>query len=347
MISFESDYIAGAHPEVLRKLTETNLEPLSGYGTDPYCESARRKIREAVGMEDAEVEFLVGGTQANAVVISTMLADYEGLIAAETGHISSHEAGAVEYTGHEVLLMPQKEGKILPETLRQYLRTYYADANHEHMTFPGMVYVSHPTEYGTLYTKAELTEISGICREYGIPLFLDGARLGYGLMSRETDLSLPEIARLCDVFYIGGTKVGALCGEAVVFTRGCRPRHFMTSVKRRGALLAKGRLLGVQFDALFTDDLYFRIGRYAIDTAQQLRQIFAEAEIPLYIDSPTNQQFVILENGMMQALAEQVAFSFWEAYDEAHTVVRFATSWSTTREDLDALREILQAVRGR
>lgn len=342
MLSFESDYICGAHPEVLRRLAETNLEPLPGYGTDPCCESAKEKIRRAVGMEDAEIEFLVGGTQANAVVISTMLADYEGVISAETGHVSSHEAGAIEYTGHEVLLLPQQDGKILPETLRNYLRDFYADANHEHMTFPGMVYLSHPTEYGTLYTKAQLTEISAICREYRIPLFLDGARLGYGLMSRDTDLTLQEIAKLCDVFYIGGTKVGALCGEAVVFTGGCRPKHFMTSVKRRGALLAKGRLLGVQFDALFTDDLYFRISRHAIDMAQQLKQIFAEAGIPLYIDSPTNQQFPILENGFMQALSEHVAFSFWEPYDSTRTVVRFATSWSTTGEDLEALREILR-----
>ena len=342
MVSFENDYNAGAHPEVLRKLTETNLEPLSGYGTDPYCKSAREKIRRAVGLPEAQVDFLVGGTQANAVVISTMLADYEGVVAAETGHVSSHEAGAIEYTGHEVLTVPQKDGKMVPETLRRYLEAFFGDENHEHMTFPGMVYLSHPTEYGTLYSQAELTEISGICRGYGIPLFLDGARLGYGLMSRETDLTLPDIAQLCDVFYIGGTKVGALCGEAVVFTKGNRPAHFMTSVKRRGALLAKGRLLGVQFDALFTDDLYYRIGRHAIDMAEKMKAILEELGIPMYLDSPTNQQFVVLENGRLERLREQVAYSFWEKYDDDHTVVRLATSWATTEEDLEVLREALK-----
>ena len=341
MVSFESDYICGAHPEVLRRLAETNLEPLSGYGTDPYCESAKRKIRAAVGLPEAEVFFLTGGTQANAVVISTMLADYEGVLAAATGHVSTHEAGAVEYTGHEVLELPQENGKIVPEDLARYLSDYYADKNHEHMTFPGMVYLSWPTEYGTLYSRAELEKISGICRKYGIPLFLDGARLGYGLMSREADLTLPELAALCDVFYIGGTKMGALCGEAVVFTRGNQPKHFLTSVKKRGALLAKGRLLGVQFDALFTDDLYFRIGRHANEMAEKMKAIFAVRGVPFHIQSPTNQQFVVLENGRMEALRQKIAFSFWEKVDDTHTAVRFAAGWSTTEEDLRALEAAL------
>ena len=341
MVSFESDYICGAHPEVLRRLAETNLEPLSGYGTDPYCESAKRKIRAAVGLPEAEVFFLTGGTQANAVVISTMLADYEGVLAAATGHVSTHEAGAVEYTGHEVLELPQENGKIVPEDLARYLSDYYADKNHEHMTFPGMVYLSWPTEYGTLYSRAELEKISGICRKYGIPLFLDGARLGYGLMSREADLTLPELATLCDVFYIGGTKMGALCGEAVVFTRGNQPKHFLTSVKKRGALLAKGRLLGVQFDALFTDDLYFRIGRHANEMAEKMKAIFAARGVPFHIQSPTNQQFVVLENGRMEALRQKIAFSFWEKVDDTHTAVRFAAGWSTTEEDLRALEAAL------
>ena len=323
MISFESDYIAGAHPEVLRKLTETNLESLPGYGTDPYCESAKQKIRSLIGIPDAEIFFLAGGTQTNAVVISTVLADYEGVIAAKTGHVSTHEAGAIEYTGHE---------------------DYFADDNHEHMTFPGMVYLSHPTEYGTLYSKAELTAIAGICRKFQLSLFLDGARLGYALTSRETDLSIRDIAALCDVFYIGGTKVGALCGEAVVFTKGNMPKHFLTSVKKRGALLAKGRLLGVQFDALFTDDLYFRIGRHAIDMAEKLKEILRAHGIPFHIQSPTNQQFVVLENGQMERLAKQIAFSFWEKQDGTHTVVRFATGWSTTEEDLAALDAALSEV---
>ena len=344
MISFESDYIAGAHPEVLRKLAETNRESLPGYGTDPYCESAKRKIRDLIGIPDAEIFFLAGGTQTNAVVISTVLADYEGVIAAKTGHVSTHEAGAIEYTGHEVLELPQTDGKIVPEVLERYLADYYADDNHEHMTFPGMVYLSHPTEYGTLYSKAELTAVAGICRKYHLSLYLDGARLGYALTSRETDLTIRDIAALCDVFYIGGTKVGALCGEAVVFTKGNMPKHFLTSVKKRGALLAKGRLLGVQFDVLFTDDLYFRIGRHAIDMAEKLKEIIRAHGIPFHIQSPTNQQFVVLENGMMERLAKKVAFSFWEKQDGTHTVVRFATGWSTTEEDLAALDAALSEV---
>ncbi len=341
MISFESDYIAGAHPQILKRLGETNLECLSGYGSDPYCESAKEKIRKAVGIGDAQVEFLTGGTQTNAVVISTMLSDYDGVVAAGTGHVSTHEAGAIEYTGHEVLTVEPENGKIPPERLRRFMEDFYADANHEHMTFPGMVYISHPTEYGTLYSGKELEELSEICRSYDIPLFMDGARLGYGLMSRRTDVTLQDIARLCDVFYIGGTKVGALCGEAVVFTKGNRPKHFLTSVKKRGALLAKGRLLGVQFDALFTDDLYFKIGKYAIDMAEKLKEIFAAHGVEMYNDSPTNQQFVILENERLKKLQEKVAVSFWEKADDTHTVVRLATSWSTTEADLRALEEAL------
>lgn len=341
MISFESDYIAGAHPQILKRLAETNYECLSGYGTDPYCERARDKIRRACGCEDAQVEFVVGGTQANALVISTMLKDYEGVVAAATGHISTHEAGAVEFTGHKVLELPQREGKLKPDVLEAFMRDFYADGNHEHMVIPGMVYISYPTEYGTLYTKRELSRLAEICSSCHIPLFVDGARLGYGLVSNACDLTLPELARLADVFYIGGTKVGALCGEAVVFTKQNRPRHFLTSVKRRGALLAKGRLLGVQFDALFTDDLYFSISRHAIAMAEELKALFHERGIDFYLESPTNQQFVILENERMKRLGEQVGFSFWEKYDEAHTVVRFATSWSTGREDLEVLGELL------
>ena len=339
--SFESDYIAGAHPEILRRLEETNLECLSGYGTDPYCAAAKEKILKACGLEYGDVEFLTGGTQANAVVISTMLADYEGVIAAASGHISTHEAGAIEYTGHEVLELPQENGKIRPESLRRFLADFFGDDNHEHMTYPGMVYLSYPTEYGTLYAKEELEAISGICGQYRIPLFIDGARLGYGLMSRGADLTLPELAKLCDVFYIGGTKVGALCGEAVVFTKDNKPKHFLTSVKRRGALLAKGRLLGVQFDTLFTDDLYFRISRHAVEMAERMRELFVSHGLRFYLDSPTNQQFVILDNDKMEAMREHIGFSFWEKADASHTVVRFATGWSTTEEDLAVLDSVL------
>ena len=302
MVSFESDYIAGAHPQIIKRLSETNMECLSGYGTDPYCEQARKKIKKACGCEDACVEFLNGGTQTNAVVISTMLKDYEGVIAAKTGHVSVHEAGAIEYTGHEVLELPQVNGKISATSLRQYIMNFYEDGNHEHMVFPGMVYISHPTEYGTLYTKQELEEIGEICHKNGLTLFLDGARLGYGLMSKNTDVTLQDISRICDVFYIGGTKVGALCGEAVVFTKGNRPAHFMTSVKKRGALLAKGRLLGVQFDTLFSNNLYFDISAHAIDMAEKMKKLFVEKGFHFYIDSPTNQQFIILENEYMEKL---------------------------------------------
>ncbi len=336
MISFENDYIQGAHPEVLKRLTETNLEPLSGYGTDPYCESAREKIRRECGCPEAEIHFLVGGTQTNAVVIDAMLKGYEGVVAADTGHVAVHEAGAIEYTGHKVLTIPHHSGKIDPGELKEYLEGFYQDANHEHMVFPGMVYLSHPTELGTLYSRKELEEISHICREYEIPLFLDGARLGYGLMSSDTDVTLQDVAQLCDVFYIGGTKVGALCGEAVVFPEKA-PRHFLTSVKQHGALLAKGRLLGIQFDTLFTDNLYFDISRHAIERAEELKRVLQEKGCTFAWESPTNQQFVILEDSTVRRLKEHVVFSFWEKADETHTVVRFVTSWATRKEEIEEL----------
>ena len=342
MISFENDYIQGAHPEVLKRLAETNYEPLSGYGTDPYCESAREKIRRECGCPDAEIHFLVGGTQTNAVVIDAMLKRYEGVVAADTGHVAVHEAGAVEYTGHKVLTIPHHTGKIDPGELKAYLEGFYQDANHEHMVFPGMVYLSHPTELGTLYSRKELEEISGICREYEIPLFLDGARLGrlgYGLMSSGTDVTLQDVAQLSDVFYIGGTKVGALCGEAVVFPKKA-PRHFLTAVKQHGALLAKGRLLGIQFDTLFTDNLYFDISRHAIEMAEELKRVLREKGCTFAWESPTNQQFVILEDSTAGRLKEQVVFSFWEKADETHTVVRFVTSWATQKEEIEALRHL-------
>ena len=341
MISFESDYIAGAHPRILERLAETNMEAVSGYGMDSYCTRAKEKICAACDCKDAQVEFLVGGTQTNALVIASLLQAYEGVIAAETGHVSTHEAGAIEAGGHKVLTVPQKEGKIEPASLKAYLETFYADENHEHMVFPGMVYVSHPTEYGTLYTKKELRELADICHTYEIPLYLDGARLGYGLMSTASDMTFADIARICDVFYIGGTKVGALCGEAVVFTKKNMPKHFRTFVKQRGALLAKGRLLGIQFDTLFTDELYLQIASHAIQMAEQLKALLHENGIPFFLESPTNQQFVIFENKQLEQLQKQIGVSFWEAYDENHTVVRLATSWSTTQNDIDELRKAL------
>jgi len=340
MISFESDYIAGAHPRLLQRLLETNLEPLSGYGSDPYCASAREKIRAACAAPEAEVLFLTGGTQTNALVLSALLRPWEGVVSAQTGHIATHEAGAIEHTGHKVLTLPQHLGKLEAAELARYVTDFYADGNHEHMVFPGMVYLSHPTESGTLYSLAELEEIARICRTHSMPLYVDGARLGYGLMSDETDVSLADLARLCDAFSIGGTKVGALCGEAVVFPRRT-PEHLLTTVKLHGALLAKGRLLGVQFDELFTDELYFRISRHAIDCARKLKEILREKGCNFYLESPTNQQFLILENQKLAELQKEVAVSFWEKYDETHTVVRLATSWSTTEEDLERLRELL------
>lgn len=248
MLYFENDYCEGAHEAILKRLLETNMEKVPGYGQDPYCDQAKEKIKAACGCTDGEVYFLVGGTQTNAVVIASMLNRYEGVLSAVTGHVNAHEAGAIEFTGHKVLPLPQKDGKISAADLKNYLETYYADGSYDHMVFPGMVYISHPTEYGTLYTRQELEDISGVCRKYEIPLFLDGARLGYGLVAY-TDVTLKDIAKYTDVFYIGGTKVGALCGEAVVFPKKT-PKHFFTMIKQQGALLAKGRLLGIQFDAL-------------------------------------------------------------------------------------------------
>ncbi|MBR5983358.1 MAG: low specificity L-threonine aldolase [Bacteroidales bacterium] len=334
MISFESDYIAGAHPKILKRLAETNMEALVGYGEDKYCQMAEEKIKKACNRSDAKVHFLVGGTQTNQVVISSMLADYEGVIAAKSGHISVHEGGAIEFTGHKVLTLQGTDGKLNAHDIDEYVTTFYNDGNHEHMVFPGMVYISHPTEYGTLYSKSELTDISNVCKKHNIPLFIDGARLGYGLASKQTDVTLPDIAELCDVFYIGGTKVGALCGEAVVFTHNNMPKHFITKMKQRGALLAKGRLLGIQFDTLFTNNLYMEISRHAIEMAEKLKSLLKGKGYRFYLESPTNQQFIILENEQMSKLAQNVCFSFWEKYDDSHTIVRFATSWSTTEEDL-------------
>ena len=337
MVSFECDYIAGAHPEILKRLAETNQERLPGYGMDHYTASAKEKIKEACGMPDAEVEFLVGGTQTNAVVISTMLRDWEGVISAESGHVSVHESGAIEFTGHKVLSLPAHDGKLDAGEVREFIENFNNDVTHDHMVFPGMVYISYPTEPGTLYSKAELEALSAVCREYGIPLYLDGARLGYGLMSNACDLTLKDIAELTDVFYIGGTKVGALCGEAVVFTKGNRPAHFMTSVKKRGALLAKGRLLGIQFDTLFTDDLYFKISRHAIDMAERVKEIIREKGWKVYMDSPTNQQLILMTEDEMEQLGKTVLFDRWGIYDDTRTIVRLATSWSTTEEDIAVL----------
>ena len=339
MLFFQNDYSEGCHPQILEAFVKTNFESTAPYGTDIYCQSAKQKICEACGCPDGDVFFLVGGTQTNKTVIDACLKKYEGVVSADTGHIAQHEAGAIESAGHKVLTVPHVDGKLPAAELKALLHTFYDDANHEHMVFPGMVYISHPTEFGTLYTKAELEALAEVCRAYEIPLYLDGARLGYGLAA--CDVTLKDIARCCDVFYIGGTKVGALCGEAVVFPKGNAPKHFITTVKQNGAMVAKGRLLGIQFVCLFTDGLYEKISQKAIVLAEKLKSALKEKGYRFFIDSPTNQIFVILENGFMEELGEKVRFSFWQRYDENHTVIRFATSWATREEDLDELIALL------
>lgn len=341
MLYFLNDYSEGAHPKVMEQLVKSNMEQLGAYGSDKYSTTAKEKIKRACARPEAEVHLLTGGTQTNLIVISSLLNAYEGVVAADSGHISGHEAGSIEGTGHKVLTIPAKDGKLCSKDLRNYIERFYADENHEHMVFPGMVYISHPTEYGTLYTKEELRRLYEVCGEYKLPLFVDGARLGYALATPESDVTLKELSGLCDVFYIGGTKVGALCGEAVVFTHENTPPHFMTYVKQRGALLAKGRLLGVQFDALFTDDLYLQISKNAIETANCIKTFLKEKGYPFYLHSPTNQIFVILNKEQKEKLSEKVAFSVWDEQDGEHIVIRLVTSWATTKEQVEELRRIL------
>lgn len=346
MLLFTCDYLEGAHEKTLQRLTETNMEKMPGYENDPYCVDAAEKIRTACGCPEGSVFFTIGGTQTNAVVISTMLQSCEGVLAADTGHVNVHEAGAIEYTGHKVLTLPAYEGKMKAAGLKAYLVDFYKDPSHEHMVIPGMVYLSYPTEYGTLYTKKELMDISQVCREYQLPLYVDGARLGYGLMSPASDLTLPELSELCDVFYIGGTKVGALCGEAIVFPKGNEPKHFITKIKQHGAMLAKGRLLGLQFDTLFTDDLYFKISRHAIGMAEVLKRELKDMGYTFYLDSPTNQQFLVLTDQEADTLKERGAgYDLFARVDEKHVVCRFCTSWATREEDVKELLQILKECR--
>jgi threonine aldolase len=343
MTSFESDYNNGTHPEVLRHLLETNNKQSLSYGYDEWSESARMKIREACQCPDAGIYFLAGGTQANATVIDALLPSYGAVVAVDTAHINVHESGAVEASGHKVIVLPSHEGRMMPTELANYLNSFHADPTWPHMAFPGMVYITFPTELGTLYHAYEIEQIYSICQQYHIPLFIDGARLGYGLASEDCDFDLPWMARHCDAFYIGGTKVGLLCGEAVVFPKGNAPKGFFTIVKRHGALLAKSRVAGVQFDAIFSDMLYLRIARHAIDMALRMRRLFIEAGIPIK-DSPTNQQFVILTTAQMQHLQKAVAFETWEPIDNDHTLCRFVTSWATTEADIQQLGNVLNTM---
>lgn len=337
MLHFDCDYMEGAHPEVMRRLLETNLEQTPGYGCDPHTERARELIRQACGASQAEVHFLVGGTQTNATVIDGLLRRHEGVLAAESGHINVHEAGAIEAAGHKVLTLPSHEGKVRAEEIDRWIEEFYRDETWPHMVAPGMLYLSHPTEFGTLYTLSEMEAIHAVCQRYSIPLYLDGARLSYALASEENTLTLRDIARLCEVFYIGGTKTGLLFGEAVVITRPELLPHFFTLVKQHGALLAKGRLLGVQFETLFTEELYLRIARQAISTARRLKEALLAKGYRLHIDSPTNQQFFVLPNREIDRLSQYATFELWGPRGKEESVVRFVTSWATTDEQIDAL----------
>ena len=340
-LSFASDYQEGAHEEVLSALCETNLQKSPGYGTDEYCASAREKIRKACACPEADVHFLMGGTQTNATVIDALLKSYQGVLAPESGHISVHEAGAIELCGHKVITLPHKLGKISADDILACCRQYADDENHDHMVMPGMVYISQPTEYGTLYSLNELTDISEVCRSQHIPLYVDGARLAYALACEKNDVTMSDLAKLCDVFYIGGTKCGALFGEALVIPNPNILPHFFTIMKQHGALLAKGRLLGIQFDTLFTDGLYLRIGKQAIKTANMMKEALLESGYKLAFDSPTNQVFVILDNNEFERMSKVVGLSFWERCGDNHTIVRLATSWATQEADIQALRKIL------
>ena len=341
MIHFDSDYMAGAHPEILEALVRTNLEHTAGYGNDPYTAEAKALIRKAVGVEDAQVFFLVGGTQTNATVIDGILARHEGVVAADSGHIAVHESGAIEASGHKVLTLPHHEGKLRAEEVERYIEDFYADETYPHMVAPGMVYISQPTEYGTIYSLAELEALGAVCRKHAIPLYIDGARLGYGLKAEGADFTLRDVARIADVFYIGGTKVGALFGEAVVVTNPTLLRNLFPLVKQHGALLAKGRLLGLQFGVLFRNGLYERIGEKAVKHAITIRESFRKAGYEVVIESPTNQQFLRLPNEVIDRLRQDMSFDYWGSRGEKESIVRFVTSWATTDEDIARLQELV------
>ena len=341
---FASDYQEGAHEAILNAFVSTQMEQNPGYGTDKYSASAAEKIKKACNAPDAQVTFITGGTQTNQLVIDACLQPYEGVVSAATGHVAVHEAGAIEFTGHKVLEVPQVNGKIEAETLRKYLATFYADANHDHMVFPGMVYISHPTEVGTLYTKTELEALHDICTKYEIPLYMDGARMAYGLMSSETDVDLPTIARNCDVFYIGGTKQGALMGEAVVIRNEALKKDFRYMIKQRGGMFAKGRLLGIQFLELFRDGAYFKLAEHADRLADDIRKAFEDKGYSFLVQSGTNQIFVIVPNDAMEKLNKKYVSSNNGPYDEKHTVLRFCTSWATNPADVEELIEDIKAL---
>ena len=342
MLRFESDYLEGAHPAVLKKLTETNFEQCPGYSEDLHCENARKLIQSECGI-DASVHFLVGGTQANTTIIASILKAHQGVLAADTGHIAVHETGAIEATGHKVLTLPHTNGKISAAQVEAYVSAHYADSAFEHTVQPGMVYISHPTEYGTLYTKEELTALSNVCRKLGLPLFLDGARLGYGLMSDASDMTIKDIAQLCDVFYIGGTKVGALFGEAVVITAPAVAKDFRYHIKQHGGMLAKGRLLGIQFEALLETGVYWQISKYADNLAKRIKDAFVANGFTMAFDSPTNQQFIIVSEDYLKKVQEKFSCSLFERRANGDCVIRFCTSWATQESAVDELIAFINA----
>ena len=337
MILFQCDYNEGAHPKVMEKLMETNLEQTVGYGEDEHCARAAALIRKACEDDSLAVHFLVGGTQANMTVIAAALRPHQGVIAAQTGHINGHETGAVEATGHKVLALPQKDGKISASQVKDLCEAHLNDASFEHTVQPKMVYISNPTEYGTLYTRKELEALHEVCRRYGLYLFLDGARLGYGLAAADNELDLPMIAACCDVFYIGGTKVGALFGEAVVMSNDELKKDFRYLIKQKGGMLAKGRLLGVQFEALFEDGLYMEISRHADRLADKLREAFTQAGFPFLVENQTNQIFPVILDSVLKKLGENYGYTYQERVDETHSAVRFCTSWATKEDNIDRL----------
>lgn len=351
MIHFDCDYMAGAHPEVLDAIVRNNTTQTAGYGSDDFCERARQLIRQACDAPEADVHFLVGGTQTNATVLDGLLRRTEGVIAAESAHINVHESGAIELSGHKVIALPSHEGKLSADEVRAYLHDFYADDTWPHMVAPGAVYISFPTEYGTIYTYDELSVLSAVCREYHIPLYIDGARLGFGLAASQMlaeqagckAVTLSDVAHLADVFYIGGTKMGALFGEAVVCTNPTLLPRFFTLQKAHGAVLAKGRLLGMQFGAFFADGLYLRIGRHGVELAQRLRRAFLSHGHTSFIDSPTNQQFFVLPNTLIDRLLPHATFEYWGPRGEVESKVRFVTSWETTEADIAALESLLEA----
>ena len=347
MILFHNDYSEGCHEKVLEALVKTNMEQTPGYSEDHYCAAAAEKIRTLCGREDLAVHFLVGGTQANLTVIAAGLRAHQGVLCADSGHINVHETGAIEATGHKVVGLPSKDGKIAASQVESYVKNHFADPSFEHTTQAGMVYISNPTEWGTLYSKEELTDLSRVCRENGLFLFLDGARLGYGLMAGDNDLILADLAQLCDAFYIGGTKVGALFGEAVVISNPTLARDFRYIMKQRGGMLAKGRLLGVQFDALFTDALYLRISEHADRMAEKLRDTFTALGYPFYMPPQTNQLFPILPAAVREKLAEDFTFIEMDWAGEDRRVCRFCTSWATNARNVEALCEKLEILSGK